>query len=211
MPQERPHPLQFATSPRPGDTPPASTPGEPVHIGEELDELEKESRIQTFLVVGVVLVIIAAIIGIFAYTMRPKPKATGAIDEAYAVALPGDNVLATIRVTFHNVGGKPLYIRDIKGKLVAEDGNEYTDVAANAVDFDRYFRAFPDLRDHSIQPLKVEARLEPGEQTRGSVVVRFPVTLDAFNARKALSVIIQPYAGVMSPSGGDEAPVIITK
>jgi hypothetical protein len=212
MADDRPQPLQFASSsPQPSDTPPATPPGDAVHIGEELEDLEKESKMQTFIVVGVVLAIIAAVVAIFGYTMRPKPKASGTIDEAYAVALPGDNVLATIKVSVNNVGGKALFVRDVKAKVVTADGKEFQDIAANAVDFDRYFRAYPDLRDHSIQPLRVETRVDPGEQARGSVVVSFPITLDTFNARKSLSVIIVPYAGAMAPGGGDEQPVVITK
>ncbi len=212
MADDRPQPTQFAAAtPQPDNGPPASPPGEPVRIGEELDEFEKESKTQTYIVVGVVLAIIAAVIAIFSYSMRPKPRASGNINEAYAVALPGDNVLATITVTFHNVGGKPLFIRDIKARMTTADGKEFQDIAANAVDFDRYFRGYPDLRDHSGLPLKVETRVDPGEQVRGSVIVSFPVTLDTFNARKSLSVLIQPYAGAMAPGGGDEPVVVITK
>ncbi len=211
MADDRPQPMQFGATPQPDNVPPASPQGEQVHIGEELDEFEKESKSQTYIVVGVVLAIIAAIIAVFSYSMRPKPKAVGSIDEAYAVALPGDNVLATIRVTFHNVGGKRLYVRDIKAQLNTADGKQFQDIAANAVDFDRYFRGYPDLRDHSGLPLKVETKIDPGEQVRGSVIVSFPVTLDTFNNRKSLSVLILPYAGAMSPQGGDEPVVVITK
>jgi hypothetical protein len=186
-------------------------PNQPVPIGEELDDLEKEDRFRTFKVVGIVLAAIAAVVAVISFATRPKPEGGGTMDEAFAVALPGDNVLATIKVNFNNIGGKPLWIRDIKAQLTAADGSQYSDVAANAVDFERYFQGYPDLRDHSIQPLKVETRVLPGEQLRGSVVVSFLVTLDAFNHRKALAVMIYPYASAMGPSGGDEGPVVITK
>lgn len=152
-------------------------------------------------VVVIALAVIAVIVGLISYGMRPKPGATGSIDEAYAVALPGDNVLATVKVTLRNTGGKPLFIRNIKAQINTDKG-EFKDEAANAVDFDRYFRGYPDLRDHSILPLKVETRLSPGEQIRGSVIVSFPITVDTFNNRKSLSVVIEPY---------DMAPVAIQK
>lgn len=181
-------------------TPPET---EAVHIGEELDDLEdKGDRVHTAKVVGIVLVAILIIVGILSYIMRPKPKATGTIDSAYAVALQGDNVLATLRVTFQNVGGKPIWIKNLRARLTTQDNREFTDEAANAVDFDRYFRGYPDLRDRSLQPLKVETKVQPGDQTRGSVIVSFPVTLDAFQNRKSLAVIVEPY---------DQAPVTITK
>jgi hypothetical protein len=176
---------------------------ESVHIGEELTDLEdKGDRVQTAKVVGIVLVAILVVLGIVSYFMRPKPKATGTIDSAYAVALQGDNVLATIRVTFQNIGGKPIWIKNIRARLTAADNREFTDEAASAVDFERYFRGYPDLRDRSLQPLKVETKIQPGDQTRGSIIVSFPVTLDAFKNRKSLAVIVEPY---------DQAPVTITQ
>jgi len=176
--------------------------GEPVHIAEELRDLEKDDKTKVFFVAGIVLVGIAIVVGIVAYLMRPQAKATGALESAYAVALPGDNVLVTIKVHFQNVGGKPLWIRNLKGKLATSDGKEYQDDAASAVDFERYFQGYPDLRDSSLQPLKVETMLRPGEQIRGSVILGFPVTLDTYNSRKALSVTIEPY---------DQAAITLTK
>jgi hypothetical protein len=175
----RPEPPQEA------QTPPAT---EQIHIGEELSDLEERAdRTQMVKVVVIVSVAILVILGIAGYLMRPRPKVTGSIDSAYAVALQGDNVLTTVKVTFQNIGGKPVWIKNIRARVTAPDGKEFTDDAANAVDFERYFKGYPDLRDHSLQPLKVETKLQPGEQTRGSVVVSFPVTLDTFKNRCSLS------------------------
>lgn len=188
-----------------GEAPAAGAPpvaDEPVHIAEELRDLEKGDKTKVFLVVGVVLVGIAIVVGIVAYLMRPQAKAIGALESAYAVALPGDNVLVTIKVHFQNVGGKPLWIRNLKGKLVTADGKDYQDEAASAVDFERYFQGYPDLRDYSLQPLKVETMLRPGEQIRGSVILGFPVTMDNYNSRKSLAVTIEPY---------DQAAITLTK
>jgi hypothetical protein len=161
-----------------------------IPLTEEMDKAKW--TLPPLRVVGIVLLVIAVIVGIFAYANRPKPGGAGSIDDAYAVALPGDSVLATIKVTLQNTGGKPLWIRSIKGQLNTDQG-EFKDDAANAVDFERYFQGFPDLRDHSIRPLIVETRIEPGAQERGSIIVSFPVRLDAFEHRKSLSVIIEPY------------------
>lgn len=197
--------------PSANQSPTPSNVEEPVHIAEELDNLDKDSRMHTLMVVGAVLLVIAAVLAALSYMTRPKPKASGTLDEAYAVALQGDNVLVTVKVNFENIGGKPLWIKDIKAQFTGADGREYTDTAANALDFDRYFRGFPDLRDHSIQPLKVETKVAPGEQVRGSVIFSLPVTLDAFNNRKSLAVIVTPYASFMAPNASEEPPVIITK
>ena len=48
-----------------------------------------------------------------------------------------------------------------------------------------------------------EQKIGPGALAQGTVVVSFPVTQDAFDKRKSLSVVIQPY---------DQAvPVVLTK
>jgi len=184
----------------------------PIHIGAELGELEeKESRFRILIVAGVALAVIAAIMTVISFATRPRQQAKGSIDAVYATALPGNSLLATIKVSFNNISQKPIWIRDIKAQLMAEDGQQYSDEAANAVDFARYFQGYPDLRNHSLPALKVETKLAPGEQVQGSVIVGFPLTLDAFAHRKALSVTIYLYASSMGPSGGDQPPVVITQ
>jgi hypothetical protein len=170
-----------------------------VLVPDEIDSTKV--RMPPWAPIGIVLLAIFIVVGIASYLMRPKPKATGVIEEVFAVALPNNNVLVTIKVDLQNVGGKPLWIRDLKAKLTTATG-ELNDDAANAVDFPRYFSGFPDLRGHTITPLQAEDKINPGSRERGSIIVGFPVSLDDFNARKSISVIVEPY---------DQAPITITK
>ena len=39
----------------------------------------------------------------------------------------------------------------------------------------------------------------------------FPVTLDGFNHRKALAVIVTPYASFVGPTGDNAVPIVITE
>ena len=106
---------------------------------------------------------------------------------------PNQNaVLVAVNVTVHNSGEKPLWIHDIKATLKT-DGGEFTDVAASAVDYDRYFQAFPTLKEHALAAIPPETKIPIGGQAQGTVVVSFPVTQDGFDKRKSLSVVIQPY------------------
>lgn len=170
-----------------------------VLVPDEIDSTKW--RMPPWTPIGIVLLVIFIGVGIAAYVTRPKPKATGTIEEVYAVALPENNVLVTMKMNISNVGKKPLWIRNLKVKLVTDKG-EFTDEAANAVDFPRYFSGFPDLREHTIEPIKGEDKINPGSQERGSIIAGFPVSLDEFNARKSISVIIEPY---------DQPPITITK
>ena len=70
---------------------------------------------------------------------------------------------------------------------------ESADDAASAVDYARYLQAFPDLQMYATEPLKVETKIAPGGEAKGSVMVAFPITKEQFYARKDLNVTIFPY------------------
>ena len=146
---------------------------------------------------GIVLICMAAvalIVGIFAFTERPKPQGTGGIDFVTAAEVPGQNmVLAAITLTLRNTAAKPLWIKSLKAQLTTADGKSSDDEAASAVDVDRYLQAFPDLRESTAAPLSPETKLAPGAEQKGTIIVSFQVTREAFDQRKALTVAIQPY------------------
>ena len=71
------------------------------------------------------------------------------------------------------------------------------------MDFDRYFQAFPTLKEHALNAIPPETKIPPGGQAQGTIVVSFPVTQDGFDKRKSLSVVIQPY--------DQPLPLVLTK
>src|SRR5215469_16509411 len=138
------------------------------------------------------LVVLVFIIGV-AYIFRSKPVAQGQIDQAFAMQQEGNSYsMVLMQVTLHNIGSKTLYIKEIKASIVTDAG-ESTDDAASAVDYGRYLQAFPDLQMYATDPLKVETKIPPGGEVKGSVMAAFPITKDEFYARKDLSVTIIPY------------------
>ena len=86
---------------------------------------------------------------------------------------------------------------------IKTDSGEFSDEAASALDFDRFFQAFPTLKEHALTAIPPETKIPPGGQAQGTVVVRFPVTQDGFDKRKSLSVVIQPY--------DQPLPVVLTR
>src|ERR1035441_2574773 len=146
---------------------------------------------------GIVLICIAAvavILGVFAFTQRPKPQGAGSIDLVTAAEVPGqDMLLAAITLTLRNTTNKPLWIHTVKAQLTTADGNTFEDEAASAVDLDRYYQGFPALKESSEPPLAPETKMLPGAVQRGTIIVGFKVTKQAFDQRKSLSVTIQPY------------------
>ena len=110
---------------------------------------------------------IAVIVGILAFQGRPKPQGAGSIDFVAAAEVPGQNmILAAITFTLHNTAQKPLWIHTLRAQLTTADGKTFEDEAASAVDFDRYFQAFPALKESSEPPLSPETKVLP-ERTEG--------------------------------------------
>jgi hypothetical protein len=194
-----PRPTQSEPSPAPVSNPVSSPVGNPVsssvtdfRIGEEFGTAKRNLP-----PAGMVLICIAAVavvVGIFAFTERAKPQGAGSIDFVAAADVPGQNmILAAITVTLRNTTDKPLWIHTLKAQLTTGDGNSFEDEAASAVDLDRYYQAFPALKESSEPPLSPETKLLPGAVQRGTLIVGFKVTKEAFDQRKSLTVTIQPY------------------
>ena len=147
---------------------------------------------------------VAVILGVVAYLQRAQPQGSGSIDGVNAVDVPGQSqILVAVTVTLRNVGEKALWIHTLKAGVTTADQKSYEDTAASAVDFDRYYEAFPPLKLNTQPALYPEAKIVPGAQQSGTIIVSFPVSKEAFDQRKSLTVTIQPY--------DQPLPVILTK
>ncbi len=171
-------------------TQPVAQPGPTINIADEFGTAKRNLPPPKVLAIGVLALAVVAAIVVFT---QSRPTSHGTIDDASAVDIPNQNsVLATINVTLRNGGEKPFYIHNMKA-TIATDSGEFTDDAASPMDFERYFQAFPDLKKHAIEPLRVETKIMPGAEAKGTIVVSFPISQDAFNKRKSLAVVVQPY------------------
>lgn len=133
------------------------------------------------------------LVAIVAFLQRAKPQGGGSLDAVVAAEIPGQNaVLVALTFTLHNSPDKPLWVRNIQGKLKTANG-EVSNDAVSGVDFERYFQAFPALKAGAQAALSPEDKLQPGQQVQRTVVVSFPVTLADFNQRQSVALVIQPY------------------
>jgi hypothetical protein len=175
---------------------PNQAPQEPQDAGHVPITEEFDSAKHTMPDVGpvvIALVLVAIAVAVIAYVFRATPVATGTIDEAYAVDVPDQNtVLATVQLTIKNVTKKALTLRNIN-VTVRTDQGEFSDDFANVADFDRFFRAFPELQQHSVEGIARELKIPPGAQVTGSVIVSFPITKDSFDKRRSLVASINFY------------------
>jgi len=181
--------------PRPQPPPPPG-PTTDFRIGDEFGTAKRNLP-----PAGIVLICIAAvavIVGIFAFKERQKPQGAGSIDFVAAAEVPGQNmILAAITLTLRNTAKKPLWIHTLKAQLTTADDKTFDDEAASAVDLDRYYQAFPALKESSEPPLSPETKLLAGAEQRGTIIVSFKVAREAFDQRKSLTVTIQPYDQVL--------------
>src|SRR5467141_1139227 len=175
---------------------PPPVPTTEFHIGEEFGTGRR--NLPPAGIVLICLAVVAAILGIFAFKGRPKPQGAGSIDFVAAAEVPGQNmIMAAITFTLRNTADKPLWVHTIKAKLTIPDDKTFDDDAASAVDLDRYFQAFPALKESSEPPLSPETKLLAGAEQRGTIIVGFKVAKEAFDQRKSLTVTIQPYDQVL--------------
>lgn len=176
-------------SPPPPPPQPAARPGH-VPMTEEFDRAKW--TLPPAAPVLIVLAVLAIIVGIVAWVGRPKPQSSGEILSVIAIQQPDQkSVLVEVQITLRNLGEKPLRIRTIRAELtVPGQAEPLKDEAASAVDFERYFQAFPELKEHALAPVPVETDLAPGAQQQGTVIFGFPVTKEVFDQRQQLRLIL---------------------
>ena len=191
-------PLNPTPTPAPV-TSPARTPKKTdgtyaqVPIGEEFDRAKW--TMPPWQPVVIALVVIGIVVGVIAYFNRAKPPASGGIDEITAVSVPGDSTMAAINVHFANSSEYLIKVHGIKATVQTSKG-EFSDDAANAADYARYYQAFPDLKQNAKTPLMLDARIAPGANGIGTIIVSFPIPKDVFDSRQSLTVTVEPYDGL---------------
>lgn len=195
----------MADQPVPPSAQPPSPPAEPItefNIGDEFGTAKRNLP-----PAGIVLICIAAvavIVGLYAFKERAKPQGGGSIDFVTTVEVPGQNlILSAVTITLRNSGGKLLWIHTLKARLTTADGKTFDDEAASGLDLDRYAQSFPVLKENAQPALLPETKIMADSERKGTIVVSFPVTKQAFDERKSLTVTIQPY--------DQPLPVILTK
>jgi hypothetical protein len=180
---------------------PAAPAGPTINIGEEYGTAKKNLPPAKIVLIAIGAVLVVVLIASF--VKRAKPQASGSLDNVTAVEIPGQNsTMVALTFTIRNTSDKMLYVRTVEGSIKAPSG-EASAEAVSAVDFDRYFQAFPPLKVGAQAALSPEAKIQTGETTARTIIVVFPVTLDAFNQRTSTSVVIWPY--------NETVPVTMTK
>jgi hypothetical protein len=188
-------------TPPPSPKPPAVPAGPTIHIAEEFGTAKKNLPPAKIVLLAVAAVLVVVLIASF--LKRAKPQASGSLDNVVAVEIPGQNsTMVALTFTLRNTSDKTLCVRGLQGTIKLPSGESSAD-AVSAIDFNRYFQAFPTLKNGTQPALPPETKIQPGEALAGTIIVAFPVTLDAFNQRTSTSAVIWPY--------NETVPVTLTK
>ena len=152
-------------------------------------------------VVAVVLVSIA--MTVYVITGEKPPAATGEISEIWAhpmhsetsgfdasgAAIPKeqiDQVLLFTHVKLHNQSKQPIFLHQIIANATLPDG-VHSSYAATPSDFERVFKAYPELMQWHATPISPDLTLQPGETKEGTFVCSYRMTKADWESRKGLN------------------------
>ena len=189
-----------------------------VPMSEELDS--PRWSLPPLVPVVIAAVVLGVILGVYLLSSKQPPTSSGSAIRVVALPVhteskgsiaPGgegtldqniekrDSVLVNIALDVKNAIGKPMYIKGIEGKLVAEKG-EFNDSAAPASDYERIVQAYPQLAIPEAKPLQSESSIAANTDQRGVVIFSFPVPREDWEKRKSLQATVNFY---------DHAPLVI--
>jgi len=152
-------------------------------------------------VVAVVIVSIA--VTIYVIAGEKPPAATGDILEAWAhpihsetsgwdangAAVPKeeiDQVLLFARVRLRNQSKQPIFLHQIIANTTMADGI-HSSYAAMPNDYERIFKAYPQLMQWYAAPISPDLTLQPGEMKEGTFVCSYRMTQADWESRKGLN------------------------
>ncbi len=195
-------PDQPPVPPPPPPIPPAAPAGPTIRIGEEFGTAKKSLPPAKIVLIAIGAVII--VVAMASFLKRAKTQASGSLDNVAAIEITGQNsTMVALTFTVNNTSDEILYVHSLQASIKPPTGDPTSADAVSAVDFNRYFQAFPSLKVGAQPPLPPETKIQPGEVVARTMIVAFPVTLDVFNQRQSVSVIVWPY--------DQTVPVTLTK
>jgi hypothetical protein len=98
-----------------------------------------------------------------------------------------DQVFVFTQVRLHNQSKVPLFLINALTNFTGQDGNITMNYAANKMDYDRIWVAYPDLQvPHGPALSPLDTVIQPGQTVEGTIVSAFKMTKQDWDARKGL-------------------------
>jgi hypothetical protein len=108
--------------------------------------------------------------------------------DANGAAIPKeeiDQVLLFTHVVLHNQSRQPIFLHQIIANVTLADGI-HSSYATTPTDFERIFKAYPQLVPWHATPISPSLTLQPGETKEGTFVTQFHMAKADWESRKAL-------------------------
>lgn len=140
----------------------------------------------------IAFVLVGAVVAVVMFSTRAKPSASLAITKVASVDMQ-ENTMVAIQVKLDNQIDKPLWIKNITAEIETPDGKKYSDNAAPSMDAARYMAAFAPLQEAKADWLKEELKIPSGNSFTGVAIFAYPVAKKDFDARKSLTLRVEPY------------------
>lgn len=151
-------------------------------------------------VVAAVLVSIA--VGLYIFANEKPPAAAGEILDVWAHPMHSvssgwdangaeipkeevDQVLLFTHVRLRNQSKQPIFLHQIVANATLADGI-HSSYAATPTDFERIFKAYPDLMQWHSTPISPDLTIQPGETKDGTFVCSFKMAKADWDGRKGL-------------------------
>jgi hypothetical protein len=181
---------------------------DPVHEHDATSEGEDLAKGSSYLLwtTLVAVVVVSISITLFLLANRQPPISAGEVTQIWAhevhtlttpidangVQSPGeqfDQVLVLAQVRVRNQSKEPIVLKDMQTNATFDDGI-HSSYAATALDFDRIFIAYPELKALHGKTLTRETVVAPGEVLDGMTISSFHVTKAQWAAHKDLNISI---------------------
>jgi hypothetical protein len=150
----------------------------------------------------VATVVVSIAIAIYIFMGEKPPAAAGQILDVWAhpmhtetsgfdangAAIPKeeiDQVLLFTHVRLHNQSKQAIFLHQIVANATLANGLD-SSYAATPTDFERIFKAYPDLAQLHATPISPDLTIQPGETREGTFVCSFRVPKADWEARKSL-------------------------
>lgn len=148
-------------------------------------------------------VVVSIAIGLYVWAGQKPPVAAGDIEQVWVhpmhtetsgldasgAPMPKesfDQVLVFTKVKLRNQSDKPLFLHQVMTNATLDDGI-HTSYAAGPSDYERVFKAYPDLASLHGTSLPNETTIDAGQTLEGTFVSAFRLNKQQWDARKNLN------------------------
>jgi hypothetical protein len=150
----------------------------------------------------VAVVLVSAAVAAYVILGEKPPAAVGDILDVWAhpmhsetsgwdangAAIPKeeiDQVMLFTHVRLHNQSKQPIFLHQIIANVTLADGI-HSSYAAMPSDYERVFKAYPELMQWHAPSLSPELTIQPGETKEGTFICSFRMAKTDWESRKAL-------------------------